>query len=69
MKNRTYLLAVAAILLFWIFVSALTSLVFSLEKRVSALEKVCHSACKYGDEECVKRCLSQGHCPAENGGY
>jgi hypothetical protein len=47
-------------------ITCLLVLVWSLESRVKILEAVCHSACLYGDKDCVERCAKAGHCPFQN---
>jgi hypothetical protein len=36
--------------------------ILNLAYRVEKLEKICHGLCKYGDDECAKRCAKAGHC-------
>lgn len=36
--------------------------IINLGYRVKKLEQVCHAQCKYGDDECSKRCQKAGHC-------
>jgi hypothetical protein len=58
-------MAKRSVIIFALLILAIASLigeVRGLNKRVTALEHACHAQCKYGDEECAKMCLKNGHC-------